>query len=184
VSKDLRTKGGGKMIKNKGFTMIELLVVLVIIGILAAVVTPIYVQNTNKAKASEAIATMGLIRQAMREQQIKSNTFFDVKKGDLNNSPDDTTGRGLDINVGTAQYFSNDAFTVIASDTQEASTRFSNPPVVDFLIRADGNESIKCTGNVTDCAIRREDIKDYRLEMDNSGRIYVSYNAGTDWVEY
>ena len=62
----------------KGFTMIELLVVLVIIAILAAVATPLFLANTKRAKASEAVATMGLIRQAQRDYKTNNNTYFDV----------------------------------------------------------------------------------------------------------
>lgn len=171
------------MFKNKGFTMIELLVVLVIIGILAAIVTPIYVQNTNKAKASEAIATMGLIRQAMREYKINGSDYFDVTKGNLTKSPDVATDRGLSIDVGTVQYFSNDAFAV---DAQATSGRFSNPAAVDFIIKVNGNDSVNCTdvAGSTNCAIKQNDVTDYRLEMDNSGRIYISYNAGSNWIAY
>ena len=60
--------------KNKqGFTMVELLVVLVIVAILAAVATPIYLANVKRSRASEAVATMALIRQSLRDYQINGS---------------------------------------------------------------------------------------------------------------
>jgi type IV pilus assembly protein PilE len=50
--------------KNKGFTLIELMIVVVVIGILAAIAIPNYSQFTRKAKRQEAVTALNELQQA------------------------------------------------------------------------------------------------------------------------
>ncbi|NQV37056.1 MAG: prepilin-type N-terminal cleavage/methylation domain-containing protein [Candidatus Marinimicrobia bacterium] len=60
---------------QSGFSLVELMIVLVIIGILAAVGVPIYTGNIKKAKQSEADATMGMIRTQLRVYYAENATY-------------------------------------------------------------------------------------------------------------
>ncbi len=201
------------MLNRKGFTMVELLVVLVIIAILAAVATPIYLANTQRAKMSEAIATMSLIRQAQRDFKVNNNSFFDVAEDTT--TPDNTTGHiqlpiassvviatgvptpnpsGVNLSLGVTQYFSNGAFFVQTDATQATlngfsrSGLFTNPGVVGMLVSMKGTHNYKCAATAdTQCAVKGDQTTTFEAEMDDSGRTFVCYDTcGTaaNWSAY
>ena len=62
--------------RKSGFTLIELMVVLIIVAVLAAVGIPMLSGNVNAAKASEGDAGLGTIRTAMRAAYVANNNAF------------------------------------------------------------------------------------------------------------
>lgn len=51
----------GEMRKRKGFTMVEVMIVCIIVGILASVSVPLYRANIRRAMSSEGTALFGAV---------------------------------------------------------------------------------------------------------------------------
>ena len=63
--------------KEKGFTLIELLVVIIIIGLLTAIALPSFLNQSNKAKLSEAKNNVRSASEAQKSFYVEETTFID-----------------------------------------------------------------------------------------------------------
>ena len=63
---------------KKGFTLIELIVVIIIVGILASVGMTQYTKVVEKGRAAEARLILGSLRTAEVAENMESGTYKDV----------------------------------------------------------------------------------------------------------
>ena len=122
------------MKSKKGFTLIELMVVVLIVAILAAVAIPILRGRIDSAKWSEGKATMGSIATAIRAwcaEQDPQATFADLTV------PTTLTTLGFADGDCDGTYFTDEAFAFAITDqnpptftvtgTAASSTRAGKP---------------------------------------------------------
>jgi type IV pilus assembly protein PilA len=79
--------------KSEGFTLIELLVVIIIVGVLSAIALPSFLNQSIKAKQSEAKAYVSSLYRAQYTYYSEKSTFTD-----------NITNLGVGISTATTNY--------------------------------------------------------------------------------
>ena len=79
---------------QKGFTLIELMIVIAIIGILAAVALPAYSSYTDRAKASEVLLAAATCRNAVSEAYAYGSALPAANAWGCGENTNTTTGSG------------------------------------------------------------------------------------------
>ena len=80
---------------NTGFTMVELLIVIAIIGILAGVGYPSYVSHMKKAQCADGIDSLLSLAGRMEEFYMNNDTYVGATVGTTGTVGSDQTSDGL-----------------------------------------------------------------------------------------
>ena len=117
-----RCNSGGrevKCMKQKGFTLSELLIVIVILGVMGSVALPRYYKQKEKAVVAEAVSILSAIRQGEISYNLENNSYKILNSS--SSSSDDWGMIGMDAPSTTRFYY-----TVNSSGTATA-TRVNSP---------------------------------------------------------
>lgn len=112
------------MFDQKGFTIIELLITVLIVAMLVALAIPIFTKNIEKTKTGEVSSTLNLIRMAEKDYFLDNNTYTtDFSSLSIDN-PNDTASAN--------RYFDYTIPTADATAFTAKATRNSGPYAGDY----------------------------------------------------
>lgn len=129
---------GRNKIRIAGFSLVELMIVIVIIGILAAIGLPMYFNHTYSAKRTEAIAALGSIKSELGFYYAEYGTYPIVSDEDYVIGAD-----WNDINTGELNgiNFSDSSYLYICRDGIRWELRVDKNTTMldeDLILKYDG----------------------------------------------
>jgi prepilin-type N-terminal cleavage/methylation domain-containing protein len=115
--------------RQAGFTLIELMIVVAIVGVLAAIAIPVYQSHIVKSKQSEAKTTLGAVYTNQIVYQSENGTYG-------------ASEAAIGMNMEGRQLYSAVAFTNVTAGTYTATitANLDNDATVDEWVLTEANK--------------------------------------------
>ncbi len=97
-----------RITNNKGFTLLEIIIVIIIIAVLASVAMPKITSSLTFAKSKEALGAIPSFRQAMEECYLLNNGSYDATACSCTDTATCKTNLGVEF---AGKYFGTMAIT-------------------------------------------------------------------------
>lgn len=130
---------------SKGFTLIELMIVVVIIGILAALAIPRFMRSTTKSKQSEAKQLLKQIYTMQRAYRQEFNTYACNGVTADSTTPAALAVIGVDI-MTNARYAYSLTSTALAFTATATATGLDDDATNDVWV-IDQTGNLRCTSD-------------------------------------
>jgi len=132
--------------KQFGFTLIELMIVVLVVAILAAIALPMYSEHIRKGKRAEAAQALGdlELRQASwraDNPQYGNTTGVDIAAGNMFGSVAAVSNYNLSLKYYTVAVTSNTATDYVLTATRKGDLA-NDPKCANFVLRM----GTKCDG--------------------------------------
>jgi len=134
-----------KNLRNRsGFTLVELIIVIVIVGTLVAIAVPLYLHYTETAKVREAMGMIKAIRTSQKLESVKTSKYYIATGGA---APSIFLQKGIDVR--DSRYFTYETigdanqFTATAAATAESD-------MTGTISYDSATKTWSCTGDILD----------------------------------
>lgn len=134
-----------------GLTLIELMIVVAVVGILAALALPSFLDSMRKGRRSEAVAALTHVQQAQERWRANKATYADDSK--LSTAPPD----GLGVNAVTASGYYQLALSnvdaagyTITATAKSGSLQASDSACQKLVLRLAGGNIFYSSVDATD----------------------------------
>lgn len=128
--------------KRYGFTIVEVIIVVVMLGILAAIAIPKIIGPSNRIMSSEGQHTLTVLLSAQKRYYLENNSVYTGTYADL------------DVDIPTSKYFNTpNAVNGTGGIVATVSSKTANTNLT-YTLSINTSGSITCDDGVgTDCAV-------------------------------